>query len=349
MPLLMEYTFDSAPPALWWATGDTAGLTTAARNICALHRLERLAVAFNAAGIPLLLLKGAALNLALQLPPHARPMSDLDILVPLEDVTRAADLLTRLGARRGPVLVQPDFCPRFYYEQEFHVGDVQPTRLDLHARPFRPLRYARVVPPSAFWTHAQPIQLGRARILLPAPADMLLHLATHAAVHAFADPRWLSDVRQWLTAYGPTLDWDYLAETAAAWHLVLPLRQSLARLGPNAGVPPEFTDRVQRLPVSRRDRLALWQAPRDAAHPVQHILVDALVGGGWHHIAAYLAAVLVPSRAHMADWYHARHPGWLWWAYVWRTLRGPLAGLRKVVTRFRSAAPSPTAAANRVI
>lgn len=314
-------------PIDYWSGRTADEVVTAARNICAMHKLERLAAGFGEAGIPLMLLKGAALHLALNRPPHARPMGDVDVLVRSADVERALRLLARMGVRRGADLVRADFFPRYHYEAEFLVGEVRSTRLDLHARPFRPLRYARLVPPTAFWDHAQRVPLGRAEVWLPDATDMLIHLATHAAVHDFSDPRWLVDLEDWVAVYGTRIDWGRLEQRAAAWKLTWPVRAALARLAERRPLPPGAREALERYPVSWRDRLALWHAPRDARHPIGHVVVNALSTPGRRFVAGYLAAVALPSRTHMADWYRARHPGWLVWAYVWRVLRGPLRRL----------------------
>jgi len=114
-----------------------------------MHLLERIAARFNKAGVPLMALKGAALNLTLYDRPDARPMADLDLMIRPEDVDQAFALLEELGGLRGEALVREDFFPRFHYEVEYTVGTIYPVKIDLHIRPFRPLRYAQSVPTNA--------------------------------------------------------------------------------------------------------------------------------------------------------------------------------------------------------
>ena len=77
---------------------------TGLRNRCMMHLLERIARHFNDAGVPLMALKGAALNLTVSNDPAERAMSDLDLMVRPEDIDAARRILEELGSLRGPPL-----------------------------------------------------------------------------------------------------------------------------------------------------------------------------------------------------------------------------------------------------
>ncbi|GMU22363.1 MAG: hypothetical protein AMXMBFR13_24490 [Phycisphaerae bacterium] len=299
----------------------------ALRNIRMMHQLERLARAFTAAGLPVMALKGAALNLALYTRPDERPMDDLDLLVHPADAQRAADLLEQVGCLRGEPLVREDFFPRFHYEREFRTGVIHPVKIDLHVRPFRPLRYSRTVPLDALWSKARPVACGTARILIPSAEDMLIHLAAHCAIHGHARRIWLADIHRWVESRSATLNWDQVMQRASAWGLVLPVRAALQRVGREFGVvcPPAVMADFKRVNCGWRERLALRQAPRDANHPLAHVAVNVLCTPGLGYVLAYLLAVVFPGREHMADWYGRKHPGWFLCAHVLRLL-GPVLG-----------------------
>jgi hypothetical protein len=282
--------------------------------------LERVAARFNDADVPLLVLKGAALNLTLYDGPDKRPMGDLDLLIRPEHIDEAFAALEELGCLRGEPLVREDFFPRFHYEAEHSAGSISPLKIDLHVRPFRPLRYSRLVPVDAFWQRAEPVRIGRAIVLVPSAEDMLIHLAAHAAIHGHSRAMWLRDIKFWADAYETVIDWDRFLGTVEAWSLALPVREALRRTEHDFGqvCPPEVRDRLFHLRVSWRDRLALHQAPWDADHPVAHVLVDVLCTPGWRFSLAYLLAVLLPDRGHMGEWYCGRHWGWLPWAHLLR-------------------------------
>jgi len=317
---------------------DVVGL----RNLRMMHFLERVALRFNRAGVPLMVLKGAALNLTLHDDPGARPMGDLDLLIRPEHVQQAVRILEALGCRYGEPLLREDFFPRFHYERELNAGVIHPVRIDLHVRPFRPLRYARIMPAEAFWQRARSVRMGRARVLVPSVEEMLIHLAVHSAVHGHGRALWLEDIRQWVACHGDRLDWRRLLDTARAWGLTWPMRSGLRAAAGEAGsLGPDWVwAELDAKRAGWRDRLALWHAPRDAICPFGQVLVNALCTPGRWFVLAYLAAVMLPGRTHMADWYPRRHRGWLATAYllratapVLRRIPGLWAWLNRVETR----------------
>lgn len=299
---------------------------TAWRNIRMMRLLERLALHFEQARIPLMALKGAALHLLVLDNPGARPMADVDLLVRPQDADRARHLLEQLGGLRGEPLVREDFFPRYHYEVEYSFGTVHPVKIDLHVRPFRPLRYAQCLPDDAFWKHCREVPIGRGRIRVPSTEHMLIHLAVHAAVHGAVEGRWLHDIHLWIETYGGQLDGDRLTTTARQWGLAAPMRLALRRT--LAAFPatrlPDAVGPMLDARGSCADILALWQAPRDADHPLAQLLINLLCTRGLRFRLGYLRAILLPHRVHMADWYGAPHRGWLVAAHALRWL-GPLA------------------------
>lgn len=296
---------------------------TAIRNVRMMRVLDRIASRFEAAGVPLLALKGAVLNMTVYDRPDQRPMDDLDLLIREQDVDRVFTLLEEMEGLRGVSLVREDFFPRFHYEIEYTVGRIYPVRVDLHVRPFRPLRYSRVVPTDALWASARRVRIDEGTILIPSDEEMLIHLATHAAIHACARRMWLMDLYLWVVQHGDRMDWSRFVDTAGRWRLAWPVRQALEsaerRFGPF--LPVDVLPGLMQQKVNWRDRLALRQAPQDAQRPVMHVLVNALTTPGWMFVLGYLRRVLIPDRAHMADWYCGRHWGWLAFAHLCRWLR----------------------------
>ena len=329
-----------AKPGLPALKLDTRHLAAATRNVRMMHLLERIARRFNEADIPLMALKGAALNLLLYQEPHERPMSDLDLMVPAQRVSRACVILEECGCRRGMPLVREDFFPRYYYETEYSFGEIFPTRIDLHARPLRPLRYARLMPFNALWDGAKMTSIGKAVVLVPNDADMLIHLAAHAAVHGCAHGKWLEDVRRWIVERGERINWERFLRNTASWRLALPVRTTLNLVHEQAAIPESVRDGLARMSVNWRDRLVLRQAPRDAEHSGAHVLVNAVCTPGLCFVLGYLAAVAFPGRQHMAGWYASRHPGWLVCAHVTRILRPPIVGLINAAKRLFGGEPT---------
>lgn len=318
---------DEPDRAAWDEQSDRVQAVT--RNIRMMHLLERIARAFNDAGIPLMVLKGAALNLTVYHHAADRPMDDLDLLVKPEQLGQAIEILEqKLHCTRGRSLVREDFFPRFHYEMEFVAGSIYPTKIDLHVRPFRPLRYAQLVPPDALWGSAVPARIGGASVMIPSAEGMLIHLAAHAAIHDCGRPIWLQDLKGWADQCRMTMNWDKFLNDVQRWRLALPVRVAVERAQDEFGeiCPPWVMDRLTGMGLNWRDRLALWHAPRDGEHPVGHVAVCALSTPGLRFVLGYLAAIALPGKVHMAEWYAPRHRGWLVCAHLLRLI-SPLTRL----------------------
>jgi hypothetical protein len=295
------------------------------RNCRMMRLLDRIAVKFNEAGVPIMALKGAALSLTIYDRPDERAMADLDLMVRAEDLDRVMVLFDQLGALRGEPLVREDFFPKFHYELDLSVGRIYPVKIDLHVRPFRPLRYARVVPADAFWTSAETVRTGHGTILIPSVDEMLIHLMVHASVHGARKGKWMEDIRRWVERYEAQIDWGCFVATADEWQLAWPVRAAIEATEEQFGAvfPPEVTSRLSTIRSNWRDRLTLRQAPRDAEHSFAHVATNLLCAPGLRFKMAYLRAMMIPDRPHMADWYPHRHWGWLTCAHLLR-VSGPI-------------------------
>ena len=297
---------------------------TAADNISTLTQLEGVLSSLRTSGVDGILLKGAALQLSgVYDRPDLRAMSDADLLVRPVDVGRTIEALHRAGCRRGFDLIREDFFPRYHYEAEFLTAAPRPLRIDLHARPFHPLRFARTIPDDAFFENAKAVSAGEAEALVPRDELMLVHLGTHAAFHGFQRLRWLYDIKRFVDRGGASLDWDLLADRCARWRLSLPVCTALEAVRSQW---PEFDAeagiaQLKRHRAGWQDRLVLRMAPRLGESAVVHIGTNLLTTPGIGFRLGYLRAVLTPD---------ARHPR--------RHLPAPSLGLAMVRPRL---APGP--------
>lgn len=284
----------------------------AAENLHMLHETERIVRAFDDRGVPVMLLKGAALQLGVYPTTDLRPMSDIDLLVHEHDAGQALHILDELGCRRGFSLLRDDFFPKFHYEVEVIVPSVRPVRIDLHARPFRPLRFSRIIRDDAFWTGALHAPIGTTTALIPRPETNFIHLAAHAAFHGFSRLIWLYDIHRFVETSGAQMDWNLVAANCHEWRLTLPVRQAVKRVSDTLEtfIPDYFFQKLLKQKVGLTDRWTLRQAPRDAASPISHVICNFFCTPGWRHRLSYLLALLTPDRAHLGEVYHGRHFGW---------------------------------------
>lgn len=306
----------------------------AARNLHLRHHLERVAKRLNNAGIDAMVLKGMALNHLIYDRLDLRPMTDIDLLFRTDEIAPACRALKEAGCVDGETLLREDFFPRFYYEREFRPVDAPNVKFDVHARLFRPWRY-RSVPLDSFWDGSTSIAIGEAKVRVPGHEGMLIHLCVHAACHGASRLLWLLDIHRYARRFANEINWQAFADRAIsmklAWPTLAAIRAATEAFG--ASVPETVVSTLESTSAGWADRLALWQAPRDDQHPVARLLVDALVGGGAKDQLAYLGALLVPQRAHMADLYRVHHPGWLVCAHIWRVVRAGTRGITHCIPR----------------
>jgi hypothetical protein len=317
----------------------------AANNLRARAALEPLFEGLNQAGIEVMLLKGAALNRSMYARPDLRPMTDVDLLIKPQDVPSTTALLKSAGCRRGFDLIRDDFFPKYHYEAEFLTDSTNPVRIDLHARPFRPLRVSRTMPDDAFFDDAACVQWGNAEALIPSTENMLIHLTAHAAFHGCSRLLWLYDIHRFLLTCSNKVDWDRFLKRAETWRLSLAVWEGIHSATKFFGKScPETVLRTlagQR--TTWRDRLTLRSAPDDARSPVVHVAVNLICTPGTKFKLGYIAALLLPGRNHLAHVYPFRHAAWVPCAHLWRMSRAVLRictlPLQPMTRRIRLIAP----------
>lgn len=332
-----------------------ASRAVAANNLHLTSELARIVAALQRADIPVMLLKGAGLIPTVYQQLDLRPMSDLDLLIPPKNVAEAVGVLTEIGCRSGQALIRDDFFPNYHYEIELCTGSLRPVRIDLHARPFRPLRYARTMSDDALWEGRTVVRVGDAEASIPGTELMFLHLAVHAAIHGFSRLIWLYDLKRFVEHFGRSMDWTLVTQRARRWRLSWPLSRAIEGATQSLGplVPSCVIEELSTHRHTWRDRLALLQAPRDAHKPIAHILVNLLTTPGFRFKLGYVRALLFPGIEHLATIYPHRHRAWVFLAHGWRFVRavGRLAaaavGFLKYATTKQDRVPSLRPACGR--
>ena len=187
----------AVPPAVLEALR-RAALASGARSV----RLEQAAAsaieAASGEGIPILLLKGPALQRLVYPAGIARPMDDVDLLVAPADGPRFGDLLRRRGYRNDLRGEEDFFAPDLTHSIDLHTGLLNTTRL--------PARGA--LWPQAFetiWRRRQPLTLAGVPAWTLGPQDCLQYLAVHAVHHhGMQGVRWMADFLAALQAWPPS-------------------------------------------------------------------------------------------------------------------------------------------------
>ncbi len=192
-------------------------LGTAARNLQGYRDLRDLASSFQAADIPVIVLKGAFLTEVVYRNPGMRPMADMDLLVPRQHLETAARLLTAGGFHADHPL-PTDIIVQAVHHLPISAKSRAARAVEIHWS-LTPPHHPYSVEVGEFWQRAIPATLAELPLHALAPEDLLLHLCMHLAyMHEFAcGLRPFCDVAATLDHYGDQLDWTAIVERAIRW------------------------------------------------------------------------------------------------------------------------------------
>jgi hypothetical protein len=167
----------------------------AALEIVRRRELCRLLHAFAAAGVDVLLLKGAAVAYTIYPEPWLRPREDTDLLVRSADARRAGEVLASAGYQ--PAHMQSG---DFVTYQRLHVRTDRAGRrhaCDLHWKIANPAPFADLLSPEDLLRHAMSVSLGDAPAArIPHRSHALLLACWHRVSHHHdsGDLLWLYDL-----------------------------------------------------------------------------------------------------------------------------------------------------------
>ncbi len=295
------------------------------------NELERLLASMAAHDLPVILLKGAALALAVYRNVSVRPMSDLDLLLRREDVPRALDLLRERGYVEEQMEAHEGDTLAYENEIMLHKRGDSGHVVEVHWGLFDSPYYQHTLSGEWFWETALPLRVGNAPALMLGPEAQLLHLCGHLLLHhggAALRLLWLHDVAEVLVLYRDALDWDELFRRAEAHALLLPLQRVLPRVIEEwqVPVPPQVVPRLCALrPSKEEERVFGWLSA--AGQPVgRRFWFDLLSMPSWGQRFRYAWTGLFPSASYMQQRYRLRHPLLVPFAYLYRWFLG-LRGL----------------------
>lgn len=219
------------------------------RNLFLTGELLRLLNVFGAQGITAVPYKGPALTASVYGNLALREFSDLDILVRLQDISKAKEVLTSVGyeAHYRLTSAQEAAFLRSQCEHPFTRDDGKIT-VELHwgiaEKHFFPLDA------ECLWGRLDLIPLGGDTVLNLSPEDMLLALCVHGSRHAWERLGWICDIAELIRAH-PNIEWKRVMAQASALGgermLLLGLFLASDLLG--AALPEEVSERVRADPT----------------------------------------------------------------------------------------------------
>jgi hypothetical protein len=179
---------------------------------------------FSAAGVSVIVLKGAALASLVYPSPTLRPLGDINLLVHERDLDRAAELLRDL--KRAQLAIP------YLGNAGFALVDVRHDVRNSGASARRPPAEVRI-PIEDFWMRARSAEIESVATLVLSSEDLLLHLAL-GLVDQLSGPerligrlRTLCDIAATCSRYEHVIDWSSLESQSKAYNATSELFHSL--------------------------------------------------------------------------------------------------------------------------
>jgi putative nucleotidyltransferase-like protein len=282
--------------------------TNALRNRLLYQDLSQVLTALRALPSATIVLKGAALAETVYPQRALRPMSDVDLLVREDDLSRVEDALLALDYR----FLDGGQSKAYYRAHHYHLTYVksastfQEMHVEVHWHLDRQ-RPAFAIDIVGFWHRAVPATIAGVDTLVLSPEDVLLHLCLHTCKHKFTffGLRALGDIAATLQQYGPHMAWQSFCMRAEQWgttpYVYLMLR--LARDLVGAAVPDPVLRALK--PAEFDERLLGWATAEmleeQSTVPLFPALLDLWKGRGVRDRAALVAQLF--ARATIAESY----------------------------------------------
>ena len=203
-----------------------------------------IADSFAASEVPAIAIKGPALAIAAYGDVALRVFGDLDFMVRLADLPRAAEALVRIGYSSATYLAEA-VESGFFADVSLDFSR-QDSVVDLHWQ-LSPSYFPFAPEGEQIWDRTAEIDLLGRRVRVLGPADSILFQACHGAKHGWMTLAQICDFARVL-ANAATGSWpDLLADARRAGSLrMLLLGAELAQSLRLCEVPPELLDAVRR-------------------------------------------------------------------------------------------------------
>ena len=288
--------------------------------------LRRVIAAIGAAGIRVVLIKGAALAYTHYRRPHLRPRSDSDLVIDEAGRDATADVLSTLGYVRSDAVDGGLITQQFQWTRVLNPGLVH--AVDVHWRVFNPHLFAGVLPTASLLARAVPVPALGSHALSPCASDALLLACVHRVAHhaGEADALWDFDIH--LVAASLGVDEASTFVTAVASSGVRAVAASTiagaqARFGTR--LPPPMVPLLE-FAADRREPTSMFLEP--GRRQVDVLSSDLAALHGWRARARLLLQHLFPSPAYMRAKYGLRSQALLPLAYARRIVAGVPRWLR---------------------
>ena len=222
----------------------------ALRNLKLTGELLNLLTLFGERGIRALPFKGPTLSAAAYGNLSLRTFGDLDILMAMEDIRKAKEVLIAQGyhARLDLTASEEESYLRSHHDYKFVRGDgnmVVELQSGITQCSFSfPLDFEDL------WERREEMTLGGVSVLNLPAEDLLLILCVHGAKHQWEQLKWISDIAELVEANYDRLDWHRVMTQARrrGGERMLLLGLFLAHDLVYARLPQQVAQRIQNVP-----------------------------------------------------------------------------------------------------
>jgi hypothetical protein len=326
-------------PVAEQATLREAFIWTTAANLLALGEARAWAGRFAEAGITAVWLKGVPLSLTVYPAPGARPMGDIDVLLPREQVKPALALIQAVTGA-PPAYLSADI------EARVRLGPRSQGRMDVHWDLLPQMHLRRQADLDWFFSQQQTVVSEGVSLQALRPEAHLLYLCAHAEIaHRGALAlRHHFDLHRLITQT-PAFNWDIFVQQAAVLGWTQAVARGLAISVEAFGTP---------LPT---DILTDLSKQRPAHESPLHTADHRILGNRWTCTIDYLGtlkwdarvrtavALVFPPPAYMR-WRYRLRRGWqvpFYYPYRWFDVVREMARARRreAVTAADALNPTP--------
>jgi hypothetical protein len=304
--------------------------STSIQNQIVFKELEILAGLFHEAGIEVVALKGACLALTIYPEIGLRPMGDIDLLVPKEELSKAVAIAKSLDYEKSLPEASPGLNDLLSHHVFLQKPGAQDVILELHDRLVGEEVFSYAVPVDWFWEQTEPLKPLKSKmvfqnLLMLTPEAQVLYAASHAMLqHGGKNTplRWYYDLNLLIRHYHERMDWNLLLSQAKIfeWGSALDafLSQTIAYF--DTPVPDHVCASLSESPDRHQKLVVLKQT-----HLATHTLVERqkLLSLNLYGRIRLVLALLFPSPSYMR-WRYKLKSSWLlpiyylfrWWGIL---------------------------------
>jgi Uncharacterised nucleotidyltransferase len=307
---------------------------TAAKNLFLSAELIKLSTALTAHGIQHIPYKGTVLSQYLYGSTALRSVSDIDVVIRSEDVTKTIACLEELGFEDGFGLSssQRETAMSYCFEYSFVRGEIT---VDLHWRLVQHFAWPSLEM-ARLWDSLVPFQFYGSEVRVFSPEWMLAALCIHCAQHDWRELKMLADIAE-LLAKHPRMDWRVLENLTADSHsrrsILVALSLIHTYLG--ASLPSLVSVAIDKdrqvKQIANRVYLTSWPSRHDPipANVDMHWLWFRTKGERWIDRLRYIGSMALGPT--MADFWGVNIPrSFAWLYFAVRPLRIISARLKRL-------------------